>query len=109
MSSPCHTPLPASTLRRGLLLAAGAAGLAACGGIPLTALPRLARLSGELLAADPAQFMVALQVDARLVPPPGAAPQLVILVKPKVAGAFEPVDKKLPLALASSASATGRP
>jgi len=94
-----------STARRSLIFAAGAA-LAACGGIPLRSLPRLAQLSGQMLDANPAHFKVALQVDARLTPPPGAVPQLVIKVTPKVAGAFEPVDQKLPLGMASTGGAT---
>jgi hypothetical protein len=98
-----HRPL--SLLRRGLLLSAAAA-LAACGGIPLTSLPKLVQLSGQLLEADPAQFMVALQVDARVVPPPGAVPLLHILLKPKVEGAFAPIDRKLPLAMTTATSAT---
>ncbi len=100
---PMSHPAPL-LLRRSLLLAAAA--LAACGGIPLTSLPRLAQLSGQLLEADPAQFMVALQVDARVVPPPGAVPLLHIQLKPKVEGAFAPVDRKLPLALTTATSAT---
>lgn len=80
--------------------------LLACTGIPLRSLPRLAQLPNEMLNANPAQFTVALQVDARLSPPPGAVPQLVLKLTPKVAGAFEPVDKKLPLQLTSTASAT---
>lgn len=99
-----HTPLPTLT-RRSLALAA-IASLAACGGIPLRSLPRLARLSEQMLDANPAHFMVALQVDARLSPPASAVPQLVIKVVPKVAGAFEPVDKKLPLAVSSTGGAT---
>lgn len=98
--------LPTPLLLRRSLLIASAAALAGCGGIPLTSLPRLAQLSGQLLEADPAQFMVALQVDARVVPPPGAVPHLLIQLKPKVEGAFPPVDRKLPLALTTSASAT---
>ena len=94
-----------SLLRRSLLLA-GVASLAACGGIPLTSLPKLARLSGQLLEADPAQFLVALQVDARVVPPSGAVPLLHIQLKPKIEGAFAPVDKKLPLAMTTATSAT---
>ena len=96
---------PVSRLRRSLLLLAASA-LGACGGIPLTSLPRLVQLSGQLLDADPAQFMVALQVDARVVPPPGAVPLLHIQIKPKVDGAFAPVDSKLPLALTTATSAT---
>ena len=101
-----HTPSPSPSLtRRSLVLAAGAA-LAACGGIPLRSLPRLMQLSGQMLDANPAHFMVALQVDARLTPPAGAVPYLVLKLTPKVAGAFEPVDKKLPLAMSSSGGAT---
>lgn len=103
---PMNTAHPLNTLtRRGVLLA-GVASLAACGGIPLSALPRLAQLSGQLLEADPAHFMVALQVDARVVPPPGAVPQLHIRLQPKVEGAFVPVDRKLPLAMTTAARAT---
>ena len=101
-----HTPSPLSFLtRRSLVLAAGAA-LAACGGIPLRSLPRLMQLSGQMLDANPAHFMVALQVDARLTPPAGAVPYLLLKLTPKVAGAFEPVDKKLPLAMSSTGGAT---
>ena len=101
-----HTPssMPCAA-RRGLIIAAGAA-LAACGGIPLRSLPRLAQLSGQMLDANPAHFMVALQVDARLTPPAGAVPYLLLKLTPKVAGAFEPVDKKLPLAMSSTGGAT---
>ena len=97
-------PTP-SLFRRSLLLAIGAA-LAACGGIPLRSLPRLARLSDQVLGADPAHFRIAIQVDARLVPPSGAVPRLVLKLAPKVAGAFEPVDKKLPLAMGSTGGPT---
>lgn len=100
MSHPTHL-----LLRRSLLLASAAA-LAACGGIPLSSLPRLAQLSGQLLEADPAHFMVALQVDARVVPPPGAVPLLHIRLLPKVEGAFAPVDRQLPLAMTTAATAT---
>ena len=91
--------------RRSLLLSTAAL-LTACGGIPLSAIPRLTQLSGQLLEANPAHFMVAVQADARIAPPPGAAPQLLIQLKPKVAGAFEPVDRKLPLTLTTSSVAT---
>lgn len=101
-----HTPTKlTSTARRSLIFAAGAA-LAACGGIPLRSLPRLAQLSGQMLDANPAHFMVALQVDARLTPPAGAVPYLLLKLTPKVAGAFEPVDKKLALAMSSTGGAT---
>ena len=101
---PMSHPFSPSLRRRGLLLAAGAS-LAGCGGIPLSSLPKLARLSGQLLDADPAQFMVALQVDARVAPPTGAVPLLHIQLKPKIEGAFAPVDRKLPLALTTATSA----
>lgn len=89
--------------RRGLLLAVAA--VASCGGIPISALPKLASLPGQLLEMDPAQLRVALQVDARIAPPPDVVPRLHLLVKPKVAGAFEVVDRKLPLALQNATTA----
>jgi hypothetical protein len=80
--------------------------LAGCSGIPLRSLPRLAQLSESLLKANPAEFMVALQVDARLVPPPGAVPRLIVKLTPRDPSAFDPFDKKLPLQLAVVSSAT---
>lgn len=67
--------------------------MAACGGVPLRSLPRLMQLSQQLLEANPAEFRVALQVDARLVPPAGAVPLLIIKVEPRTAGEFEAIDK----------------
>jgi hypothetical protein len=74
--------------------------LTACGGIPLRSIPKLMQLSNELLDADPAQFMVALQVDARMVRPAGAVPLLHLKLEPREKGVFEVVDKKLPLQVA---------
>jgi hypothetical protein len=74
--------------------------LAACSGVPLRSIPKLIQLSNEVLDADPAQFMVALQVDARMVPPAGAVPLLHLQLEPREKGAFEVVDKKLPLQVA---------
>jgi len=80
--------------------------LSACGGVPLRSLPRLMSLQSELLVANPAEFMVALQVDARLVPPAGAVPLLIVKLLPVQAGAFEPIDKKLPLQLSVTSVST---
>jgi hypothetical protein len=80
--------------------------LSACGGVPLRSLPRLMSLQSELLVANPAEFMVALQVDARLVPPAGAVPLLIVRLLPTQAGAFEPIDKKLPLQLSVTSVST---
>jgi len=80
--------------------------LSACGGVPLRSLPRLMSLQSELLVANPAEFMVALQVDARLVPPAGAVPLLIVRLLPAQAGAFEPIDKKLPLQLSVASVST---
>ncbi len=79
--------------------------LVACGGIPLRSLPRLMQLSDQLLDARPAEFRVALQVDARFNPPAQAVPRLTIQLTPKVAGAFEPVNKRLPMQRAPAAVA----
>lgn len=82
------------------------AALAACSGVPLRSLPRLMQMPGQLLDANPAEFMVALQVDARLVPPPGAVPMLAIELTPRDPAAFEAVNKKLPLQLSVASAAT---
>ena len=87
------------------LLLASLAALTACGGVPLRSIPRLMSLSGALLDANPAEFLVALQVDARIAPPATAVPLLSIQLTPKVVGAFEPVDKRLPLQLAAPSTA----
>jgi hypothetical protein len=80
--------------------------LASCGGIPLRSVPRLLQFQSQLLEANPAELMVALQVDARLTPPPGAVPLLVIKVTPREPGAFAAIDKKLPLQLSVASGAT---
>lgn len=73
--------------------------LAACSGVPLTSMPRLVKLPSQLLTADPAELMLAVQVDARMVPPPNAQPTLDIAIKPREPKAFEPVERKLPMQL----------
>jgi hypothetical protein len=80
--------------------------LTACGGVPLRSVPRLMQLQSQLLEANPAEFMVALQMDARLVPPPGAVPLLVIKVTPREPAAFAAIDKKLALQLSVASGAT---
>ncbi len=80
--------------------------LTGCGGVPLRSMPRLLQLQSQLLEANPAEFMVALQVDVRLTPPPGAVPLLVIKVTPREPGAFAAIDKKLPLQLSVASGAT---
>ena len=80
--------------------------LVACSGVPLRSLPRLMQMSGTLLDASPAEVMIALQVDARMVPPANAVPMLIIKVTPREPGAFTPIDKKLPLQVAVASAAT---
>jgi hypothetical protein len=79
-----------------------AATLAGCGGIPLRSMPQLMALPGRLLDANPAEFMLAIQADARMTPPPGAVPVLHLAIRPREAGAFEPVELALPMRLAVS-------
>lgn len=81
-------------------------GLAACGGVPLGAIPRLVQMQNELLDANPAELMVALQVDARLAPPANVVPLLILQMKPRDPSAFEAIDKRLPLQLAVTSSST---
>jgi hypothetical protein len=71
--------------------------LSGCGGIPLRSMPRLIKLQEELLAANPAEFMIAIQIDARMTPPPGAAPVLHLTIRPNESGGFDAIDKKLPM------------
>lgn len=71
--------------------------LVACSGIPLRSLPRLVKLQSEMLQANPAEFMVAIQADMRMVPPADASPILQIAIRPAEAGAFEMIDRKLPM------------
>ena len=80
--------------------------MAACGGVPLRSLPRLMQLSQQLLEDNPVEFRIALQVDARLVPPAGAVPLLIIGVELRTAGEFEAIDKKLPLQLTVASAPT---
>ncbi|WP_114973962.1 hypothetical protein [Rhodoferax ferrireducens] len=89
-----------------LLLSASLLVLTACTGVPLRSLPRLMQMQSELLDANPAEFMVALQVDARLVPPAGAVPMLIIKMTPREPGAFEAIDKKLPLQVSVASVST---
>jgi len=71
--------------------------LIACGGIPLSSVPRLMKLQSELLRANPVDFMLAIQVDSRMVPPADASPVLHLSIRPSEASAFQPMDKKLPM------------
>lgn len=80
--------------------------LAGCSGIPLTSLPNLLRFQNSLLDVNPAEFMLAVQVDSRMVPPSDAVPMLQLAVKPAEEGAFEPIDKELPMRVSVTASET---
>lgn len=82
--------------------------LTACSGIPLSSMPRLMRLQHELLEANPPEFMLAIQADARMTPRSGATPFLEVSIQPAELGAFASMEKKLPMRLAvTSASALG--
>ena len=83
--------------------------LVACGGVPLSSMPRLMALQGELLSANPAEFMLAIQTDESLVPPPGSTPTLNIDIRPREEGAFERVERKLPMRVAVAAAPAGVP
>ena len=76
--------------------------LPGCMGIPLRSLPRLVKLPEQLLTLNPAEFMLAIQTDTRMLPPAGASPTLDITIQPKNVGDYAPVDKKIPMQLAES-------
>ncbi|MEO5796548.1 MAG: hypothetical protein ABIP34_17025 [Rhodoferax sp.] len=74
-------------------------GLAACSGIPIRSMARLTQLPDQLLHASPAEILFAVQVDTRLLPTVNGTPSFNIDIQPAVAGAFEPVQRKLPMEL----------
>jgi hypothetical protein len=76
--------------------------LSGCGGIPLKSIPRLFKLQDQLLTLNPAEFMVAIQADSRMLPPVGGVPTLNIAIQPRQVGDFAPVDKKIPMQLSVS-------
>jgi hypothetical protein len=84
------------------------AALAACSGIPLRALPRLLSLQDTLLQMNPAEFMLAIKADARMTPPPGAAPVMHLAIRPREAGSFDAVEKTLPMRFMVSAGDAGK-
>jgi hypothetical protein len=85
-----------------------ACALAGCGGIPLRSIPQLVSLQGKLLDANPGEFMLAIQADARMTPRPGAVPVMHLAIRPRDANAFEAVEKSLPMRLSvSPANARG--
>ncbi|APV49477.1 hypothetical protein BWI17_07150 [Betaproteobacteria bacterium GR16-43] len=86
-------------MKKILALLAVALAVAACGGIPLRSIPQLISLQGKLLDASPAEFMLAIQADARLTPKPDQVPVLKLAIKPKEPGTFEVIDKSLPMQL----------
>ena len=71
--------------------------LTACGGIPIRSIPRLLSLQQEIVDANPAEFMLAIQVDQSLLTPNDAEPLLLITIRPAGSAAFTPVDEKLPM------------
>ena len=73
--------------------------LSACSGVPLKSIPRLLDLNSKLLDAKPREFMVAIQLDARMALPSEGTPVMEVMVEPTVPGAFEIINKKLPLRL----------
>jgi hypothetical protein len=78
----------------------------ACTGIPLRSMPQLMKLQDALLEAHPAEFMVAIQADARMAPPPGAAPTFQLAIRPREPGGFDAVERTLPMRLITAPANT---
>lgn len=93
-------------LLKRLVVVCASLAIAACTGVPLRSVPRLMQLNQQLMDANPAEFMVALQVDVRMVPPVGAVPLLQLKITPREPGMFDVIDKKLPLQLAVASIST---
>jgi hypothetical protein len=68
----------------------------------VSSIPRLLNLNAELLDAKPAEFSIAIQIDARMTPPPGGVPVLEILIEPRETGGFETINKKIYLNLVNT-------
>ena len=73
-----------------------------CSGIPMSSIPRLLNLNAQLLDAKPADFSIAIQLDARMTPPPGAVPVLEVWVTPKQPDGFQSITKKIPFNLVNA-------
>lgn len=91
---------------RNIILFCLAVLLTSCSGIPIRSIPRLAMLQSEILQANPADLMLAIQVDARMVPPIGASPFLLLTIKPAESGEFAVVDRRLPMHFTTISSGT---
>jgi hypothetical protein len=89
---------------KSVIFAAVLLGLAACSGIPIRSMARLVKLPDQLLHANPAEIMFAVQVDNRLLPTVSGTPTFSIDIQPAVAGAFEAVQRKLPMQLSVTAA-----
>lgn len=69
----------------------------ACSGVPLRSIPKLINLQHEILTADPADFMVAIQTDENMVPPKEASPSLILKISPRQAGDFDRLENNIPM------------
>lgn len=81
-------------------------GLTACSGIPVRSLPKLYSLQSQILDIQPSELMVAIQMDERMAPRADAVPVMHLTLKPQEPGAFEVVDKKLPMQLVNQTPAS---
>lgn len=74
--------------------------LSACAGVPLSTMAKMATFKGEqLIDVEPAQFYVALNVDARIQPSTTRTPKFQISIKPKDEKGFDPVEMEIPFQL----------
>lgn len=85
-----------------IVLAAVCALLGACSGIPVSSIERLLNLNAQLLDAKPAEFSIAIQLDARMTPPTGAVPVLEVLIAPKQTNGFQTLSKNIPFNLVNA-------
>lgn len=71
--------------------------LTGCSGIPISSIPRLLKLGNQLPDIKPSEFMIAIQLDARMILPHGGAPVMSLVIEPSVPNAFEAINKSLPM------------
>lgn len=92
------------------LLAVYILGLSACAGVPLRSMPRLLTLQSALMEGNPADLMLAVQMDVRMLPPAGAIPTLDVKFVPNEGSTVKAVDRHFPMrATTVSTAALGLP
>ncbi len=98
-------------MKKSLCLLALITSLAGCMGVPIRSLPHLMSLQTEIMTANPAEMMFAVQTDATVPFPRDGAPVLILIAAPVTKDAFATLRAELPMQqmTSSNAAALGLP